>query len=283
MDKLLVSFSGGKTSAFMTKWILDNWSNMYDIKVVFANTGKERSETLDFVNQCDKNLGFKVIWVEAKINEGRKGTGHSIVSYESASRNGEPYEEMIKKYGIPNVSFPHCTRELKTSPIHHYIKSLGWSGYYTAIGIRADEFDRMDSKRKEKRYLYPLVSNNIVKKDIQEFWLTQDFNLNLNEHQGNCNKCFKKTLRKLLTIELEERESGNIDRWWHDMENKYQYHVPVTQKNRPFPIRFNRKNITCNEITELSKQPFERFIPNEPLKESDLEDLGSCSESCEAF
>ena len=54
MDKLyVVLFSGGRTSAFLAKYIKEKpkYSNVI---FVFMNTGKEREETLQFVDKCDK-------------------------------------------------------------------------------------------------------------------------------------------------------------------------------------------------------------------------------------
>jgi len=217
-EKLLVSFSGGLTSARMTKWILDNLASQYEIVVIFANTGKEREETLEFVNKCDKLWGFNTIWVEAVVfPEKGKGTSYKVVSYETASRHGEPFEQVIIKYGLPNVKFPHCTRELKQRPMHSYVKiQLGWKkykqSYFTAIGIRIDEVDRVSSSYKKNRYIYPLVSLlPTTKKDIYKFWIQQPFSLNLKSYQGNCDLCFKKSDRKIFTILKESPEKAN---WW---------------------------------------------------------------------
>ena len=48
-----ISFSGGRTSGFMLKQILNTYGGELpdDIKVCFANTGKEMPETLDFVHE----------------------------------------------------------------------------------------------------------------------------------------------------------------------------------------------------------------------------------------
>lgn len=279
--KLLVSFSGGLTSAYMTKWCLDNLSNQYEIVIVFANTGKEREETLQFVNECDKRWNFNTVWVEAIVNpEKGKGTLFKVISFESASRKGEPFEEVIKKYGLPNVRFLHCTRELKTRVIHSYIKSLGWKGYYTAIGIRKDEIDRINPNYKKERFIYPLVSLiPSTKLDVNAFWLNQDFTLNLKSYEGNCDLCYKKSDRKLLTI-LKENQS--LSEWWQDMEQKY---------SDCGEFHFYRQNRSILDLIELSKQPFieakddsktiNQYIQTELF--SDLDISNGCTESCEPF
>ena len=47
-ENLLLSFSGGRTSGYMTKQVLDNYSDKYNISVVFANTGLEQKKTLEY-------------------------------------------------------------------------------------------------------------------------------------------------------------------------------------------------------------------------------------------
>jgi len=65
--KIAISFSGGRTSAVMTKLILENYPDVEKV-VTFANTGAEHPKTLEFVNNCDKYWGFNTYWLEAKVN-----------------------------------------------------------------------------------------------------------------------------------------------------------------------------------------------------------------------
>ena len=106
--KLLVcTFSGGRTSAFMGKLLMDlpKYKD-YDKLYVFANTGKEREETLEFINNCDKEWGLGVVWLEAKISKEKGvGTTYNIVDFNTASRNGEPFEEMLKAYLRHSIAF----------------------------------------------------------------------------------------------------------------------------------------------------------------------------------
>ena len=99
-DKLLVcTFSGGRTSAFMSLFIKNNPKyDEFDKVFIFANTGKERPETLDFVDKCDKEFNLNIVWLEALINEDKGvATSFKIVDYNSASRIGKPFEDMLKK------------------------------------------------------------------------------------------------------------------------------------------------------------------------------------------
>lgn len=86
----VISFSGGRTSAYMLKHILDAHGGTLsgDVAVVFANTGKERPETLDFVAECGVRWNFPIAWVEYDWDAPRRTR---IVSFDTAARNGEPF------------------------------------------------------------------------------------------------------------------------------------------------------------------------------------------------
>jgi len=282
---LFISFSGGRTSAFMTKWMLDNVQDDYNkIIVVFANTGQENEETLRFVNQCDKQWGLSVVWVEAVVDfRKNKGVTHHVVDFSSASRKGEPYIEVIKKYGIPNMSYPHCNRDLKLAPLHSYAKELGWKkgDYETAIGIRIDEMDRVSSKMVEEKIIYPLVENKKMTKEmISIWWSKQSFNLNLKEHEGNCKWCWKKSKRKLLTL---AKDTPEIFDFPMEMEERY----GLSGHNEDGTKRvFFRNNKSTKEIIALSKLPFVPFSEaaiNFDMFDFDMDSSNGCSDGCEVF
>jgi len=262
-ENLLISFSGGKTSAYMTHHILNNLTEKYNCVVVFANTGRENEETLEFVRDCDLYLGFKTYWVEAVIHEGRKSTSFRLTNFLTACRNGEPFEAMIQKYGIPNKSFPHCTRELKIRPINAFAKKYFGNFYTSAIGIRADEVDRIQ----KGRFIYPLIKLGVTKKIVNEFWEQMYFTLKLPEYRGNCKECWKKSFKKLALI----AKDGD-GKWIEDMEKKYSNFIPESQAiGRTIPVNFFRGNKNWADIKALNQIEIKDELPN------------GCSESCEAF
>jgi hypothetical protein len=293
-EKLRISFSGGRTSAYMTKWMLQNLKDKYEMIVCFANTGKEREETLEFVDKCDKEFGFNVVWIESVKDEKFVETpDFKIVNFNSASRNGEPFEWLLSNGGLVNQNRPKCTEILKTIPLNKYTKSIGWKKYYTALGIRTDEPRRLNrEKAKKERLIYFADVLNVTKSDINFFWSKQSFDLKLKSYEGNCDLCFKKGLRKLMTI---VKENPKLADWWREMEIKYENFIPErysSNEKLKTPLRFYRDNMTIDEIIEESKFPFElaRDESNDIDKfkqmmmwDSYLDSNGGCTESCEVF
>jgi hypothetical protein len=255
MKNLLVSFSGGETSGFMAQWIKKHLEDSYDrVVYVFANTGLENEQTLEFVEQCDNYWKLNVQWVEASVNFGeRKGTGYWLTDFDNAKRKGEPFEAIIQKYGIPNQAFPHCTRELKQAPIKAFAKDwFDGEKYDTAIGIRIDEADRMNAKAKEMRFIYPLINREMIpatKPMINFFWKQMHFRLELKGYQGNCLTCWKKADKKLFQIYKENPKAFDfMDR----MERKYPRVGFEFEKEYPDYYLIN-ETIEKNEPMEIGK------------------------------
>ena len=291
--RLLISFSGGETSAYMTYSMLHKWAHDYDeIKVVFANTGQENEATLDFVDMCDRHFGFGTVWVEAVVHYGkRKACTAKITSFDQASRDGQPFEAVIQKYGIPNQSFPHCTRELKLSPIYAYVDTLGWArgSYDVAVGIRADEIDRMAADAQKRRIIYPLIKPYpTTKPQINSWWAAQPFRLPLKGYQGNCRWCWKKSDRKLLTI---MRETPDVFAFPARMERLYGHIGPEFKRHAAeLPAGYRRtafrKSRSTLDLINLSVNLSPDFCPADndaAVYDPEWDVAGGCGESCEVF
>jgi len=281
---LFISFSGGKTSAFMTKWLLENKKTDYEeIVVLFANTGQEDERTLEFVDRCDKEWNFNVVWLEAVVDtKPGNGTSFKVVSFETANRDGVIYEDVIKKYGIPNKAYPHCNRELKLAPMDKYICSLGWvkGQFETAIGIRADEMDRISKHMVDLKLIYPLCEQIRVNKEmISNWWGKQQFNLEIEEHEGNCTWCWKKSKRKLLTLCTDRPEIFEFPIKMERLHGLKGSNKDGTKR------KFFRENTSALELIAESRMPFERFRiktwKNLDLFDNEMDAENACSSGCE--
>lgn len=238
-QNLIVGFSGGRTSAFMGKYISmhPHYNQKFDILYYFCNTGEEEQETLDFINRCDLEWNLNVVWLEPVINDYKVGTTHKIIDYKTADTTGRPFDEMLEKYPIPSVSAPNCTRELKQRPIESYMRSIGIENYTTALGIRFDEQHRKSKNAITNGIVYPLIDDiRIDEPFIRKWWDNQCFDLQLTDYQGNCNLCFKKSLDKQITIMIELIETNRqfIIFRWIKREEKF-----ASEKAPRFDLRHN--------------------------------------------
>lgn len=217
----LISFSGGRTSAYMLKQILDAHGGKLPegVYVTFANTGKERLETLQFVRDCSVNWGVDVCWLEYRIGDKK----FEIVDFNSASKNGEPFSSLIAKKGyLPNGVMRYCTQELKIRVMRDFAKSLGWKNWTNVIGLRYDEGHRVfkalavnDTGKQPWKNAMPMSKAKVTQRDVMAFWAEQSFDLQLKSYEGNCDLCFLKSKPKLQAL---IRENHGMADWWIEQE-----------------------------------------------------------------
>lgn len=254
----VISFSGGRTSAFMLKQILNAYNGKLpkDLHVCFSNTGKELPETLEFVHQCEKMWDIDITWLELEINDETPIWSQKVVNYETASREGEPFDELIiKTQMLPNLYKRICTIELKIKPIERYMQSLGYKEWYSVLGLRYDEPKRVkDSKSGKHRYLNicPMYDEKHTNNDVLEFWRKSNFDLQIpvingKAAAGNCDLCFLKGTATTLNLMHEKPE---LAQWWIDKEVIMER---TFRNNRPEYIK----------LLDLSKQKPKDYIEDE--------------------
>lgn len=219
----LVSFSGGRTSGYMLYLLIQAHDGELpsDTHVVFANTGKERTETLDFVHECAKRWSVDIHWLERS----ETAPGFTEVTYGTASRSGEPFQALIdRKKRLPNWRERWCTQLLKVQPMIDFMASKGHAlgEYDDVIGLRYDEGVRVlkglaSSNVSGRRVNYPLARKKVTVSDVHRFWAAQPFDLQLEPWQGNCDLCFLKgpKIRQRII-----RQKPEIAQWWASNETQ---------------------------------------------------------------
>jgi 3'-phosphoadenosine 5'-phosphosulfate sulfotransferase (PAPS reductase)/FAD synthetase len=228
-----IAFSGGRTSAYMLRRIMDANGGLPDrVQVTFQNTGREMPQTLDFVQEVGERWGVHVVWLEYLPI----APHFQQVSHNSAAREGEPFDALIdKKQYLPNQQSRFCTIELKIRTAKRYLMSLGWKHWTNCVGLRADEPHRLNKTAPKDRWTvwHPLATAGVGRHHVGDFWKAQPFDLNLpnvggNCWLGNCDGCFLKSERSqsVLARDYPERHA-----WWEAAEARIG--ALETSKGRP--------------------------------------------------
>ena len=194
----VISFSGGRTSAYMLRRILDAHDGRLpdDVVVLFTNTGEEAPGTLEFVAECARQWDVDIRWAERR----RHAPGKFVeVDYETASRAGEPFDELIdERRAVPNAFMRFCTVALKILVMRAFMLARGCEHWTNIVGLRADEGRRVASLRAHPEDLWdvacPLYDAGVTKADVMAFWAAQPFDLRIDAWDGNCTDCFLKSL-----------------------------------------------------------------------------------------
>ncbi len=265
----LISFSGGRTSAYMLYHIVQAHGGTLpdDVYVTFANTGKEMPETLDFVRDCSEHWGINIHWLEMRIYDERPIYRTEEVTYETASRQGEPFQALIeRKKMLPNPVTRFCTSELKVMPMKRFMKQKGYKEWVNVLGLRYDEPRRVGkqysaNERNAEPWesVMPLYDAKVNVQDVFKFWEASNFDLHLPNHggktlAGNCDLCYLKGMKTITSI---LRERPDLADWWIDQENK----IVKLNKGTEYEGRavstakFRQDRPPYIELVEISKEP----------------------------
>jgi 3'-phosphoadenosine 5'-phosphosulfate sulfotransferase (PAPS reductase)/FAD synthetase len=267
-----ISFSGGRTSAYMLWRVLQSNGGLpSDAVVCFANTGKEDEATLRFVRDCGERWRAPIVWVEYRNDE----AGFAVVDYETASRNGEPFEAIIRKRNyLPNPVTRFCTSDLKIRTMHKWLRAnwsaLGWDAKdlecNQMIGIRADEQRRVSKIRArghstettKDSMLMPLADAGVTVQDVNAFWGRQPFTLELPTFNGrtlagNCDLCFLKPTQQVMSL-IAERPERVV--FWAKME-------ALALASKPDGARFRKDRPTYAKMAEFAAKQRDMFDPDE--------------------
>jgi 3'-phosphoadenosine 5'-phosphosulfate sulfotransferase (PAPS reductase)/FAD synthetase len=231
-----IGISGGRTSGHMVYKILEAHRGQLpaDVHLCFQNTGKEREETLIFIEEMAKRWGVNVIWMEwcRVYGQDADSPWYRLVDFDTASRNGEPFMKMLDYFAqyraqekglpmwLPNFSNNACTAYLKIKVGEKHMRALGYDEWDCVIGIRKDEpgrYHRMMAANAKggSRWesVCPSYTAGITKEDVAAFWQSQDFDLGIDS-----DLCWKKGEEKLFKAIQAEPERVIF---WSGLEEKF--------------------------------------------------------------
>ena len=273
MDKqVVVSFSGGRTSAYLV-WLTKQLG--MNAKYVFMDTGAEHTKTYEFVRNVARYFGVEVTCLRVDVNpELGKGNGYKIVSLDEINQDLYPWRKMMEKYGVPYYGGAFCTDRMKLVPFKKYCDdTFGKGNYETWLGIRTDEPNRL-SQKDGIRYLAEI--SDFEKQDVLDWWSEQDFDLNLDEWLGNCVFCMKKSDLKLAAAQRDE--PGMYLEFLDAINGKS---VRTGEKAGSVDSMYRRKR-NLEQVVAMFDGSTGAEIKSR-LRGAKMMDAGSCSESCEVF
>ena len=195
-----IGISGGRTSGHMVYKIVEAHDGALppDVHLFFQNTGKEREETLVFIDKIAKRWNVNIVWMEwcRVYGQPKDAPWYKLVDFETASRNGEPFTLMLEYYAayrkaeknlppvLPNFSNNMCTAYLKIKIGEKHMRALGYEEWDCVIGIRKDEpgrYHRMMAANAKGGTRWdnvcPSYTAGITKEDVAAFWQLQEFDL----------------------------------------------------------------------------------------------------------
>tara|TARA_R100000951_G_scaffold83201_1_gene70931 strand:- start:36 stop:827 length:792 start_codon:yes stop_codon:yes gene_type:complete len=224
--KTCTSISGGQSSAYIAAnyptdynvfalvTVLDNNCAPKDkglIKIVSDKIGKDFIGTVEddtiihTILDLEQEIGNKIHWV-----------------------TGKPFDNVLRKNGLPNIVWRYCTTNLKIEPMYNWWKAKFDEPILMNIGFRAGEDKRAKNMLERcnedglraygKTYWqkpnFPMIEDNIHRDNVVEYWKKKSVRF---AKQNNCVGCFHRNplvLRKMYDLH------PNKMKWFEDKENE---------------------------------------------------------------
>lgn len=237
----VVSFSGGRTSAYLV-WLMEQKRRAgEEVRYLFMDTGAEHPKTYQFIRDVVSHWGIDLTCLRVKVNpELGKGNGYEVITLDEIGPNLKPWIDITKKYGIPYFGGAFCTRTMKIEVCERYCKdhfaeSESW------LGMRMDEQARIWGNK-----IFPLL-RRLGFEDM--------------EMRG-------------LYIELREMEVPEMIAL---MENRYLLDTANAARiaDRVAKVKKSRQRFMA-EITDYEKEDVLAFWRQQPFDLGIEEHLGNC-------
>lgn len=267
----VVSFSGGRTSAYLVHLMEERRKKGEEVHYIFMDTGAEHPKTYDFVRNVANywNINVTCLRVIPDPELGQPST-YEVLDISQIKPDLIPWRRMLAKYGHPYVGGAFCTDRMKTVPFTKYCQEVfGRGNYQTWLGMRADEPKRI---KRVDGFSYLADISDFEKQDVLDWWKEQPFDLGIQEHLGNCVFCIKKSMQKVaLATKDEPGLAGDfIDAIYGELWNR-----------KGHPIMYRGGNTLTSLIALFGDTERDELASR--MHSMRQYDTGSCSESCEAF
>lgn len=272
--KKVVSFSMGRSSAKLVLVAIDKYG-VDNVDVVLMDTGAEHPLSYKFLSDMVNHFKIKVTCLRGDFSKPLgKGVGYNIVPISECKHDLKPFSEMMTKYGAPYIGGMFCTDRMKLQPFKKYCdEKYGKKNYETILGIRADEPKRL----REKPFISYLADIcDDEKQDVLNFWKEQAFDLEIEEWNGNCVFCPKKSNLKLAAA---QRDNPDLYADWLDM--LYSNSVRVDGNTGHWSKMYRGSQSLEQLIAKFDGSTGDEIKAR--IRGGHHIDTNSCSESCEVF
>lgn len=272
--KKVVSFSGGRTSAYLCVLMLEKFGRD-NVDFVFMDTGFEHPATYHFIKSVRDTFNIDITFLRGNFDQPLGvGVGYHVIDADSLKCDLVPFSAMMKKYGIPYIGGMFCTDRMKLQPFTKYCNDkYGRGNYETWLGIRVDEPSRLTEK---KGIHYLAEISDFDKQDILNWWAEQDFDLEIDEWLGNCVFCPKKSNLKLAAAQRDEPEI-----YLNFLSAIYHPDVRCDDKTGHWSKMYRGSQSLESLIATFDGSTGQEIKAR--LRGTKSTSTGSCSESCEVF